>query len=423
MTRLPKLEFVHIVTNATRSASHGIAALAAQLNGAGWQADELGVSVITDDNFVTDASLVLSATPDIILFSVMSNQWPRACALANAIRVLDPKPIIGIGGVHVASDPSSVTTVRCFDFAVSGEADLQIAEWLKNSDGLRDVNRSSPIVLTASAPEALDLILRPNLRIFSTDLIRDYPGVIFSRGCPYHCTYCNSRNGGLTGRVRWKSPDRAIDEVRDLLEYATPSYLLIDDDTLLKNPRWLRAFCTLYAREFEIPFYCNARPETITAELVELLAKSHCEAIGIGIESGSYRLRAEVLGRPMTDERIRNAFSVARAAGLKTWSFNMVGIPGETYEDVQALVELNQRCSPDYVRLSVYTAYPGTPLGDSYSSHTHNAHSYFQPWDQLPQKRRRLVRKWLARLKSEDRLWYTNSELEAIVASLGDSGA
>lgn len=83
----------------------------------------------------------------------------------------------------------------------------------------------------------------------------------------------------------------------------------------------------------------------------------------MGIESGNLYIRNKVLNRKMSNEQIVNAFSIARQAGLKTKSFNMVGFPYETSQHFQDTIELNAKIKPDSVILSIFDPYPGTKLG------------------------------------------------------------
>lgn len=82
----------------------------------------------------------------------------------------------------------------------------------------------------------------------------------------------------------------------------------------------------------------------------------------MGIESGNPYIRNKVLNRRMSNEQIINAFAIARQAGLKTKSFNMVGVPYETPQRFQDTVKLNAEIKPDSVILNVFDPYPGTKL-------------------------------------------------------------
>jgi radical SAM superfamily enzyme YgiQ (UPF0313 family) len=114
----------------------------------------------------------------------------------------------------------------------------------------------------------------------------------------------------------------------------------------------------------------------------------------------------------MPDEVILRAFEVARAAGLRTWSFNMAGLPGETVEDLEATIALNGEAQPDFVRVSIFTAYPGTPIWTMQPVPCYDS-SYLRDPDALPDELRGIYRQWLSSLDSEGRLWVTSSERES----------
>jgi anaerobic magnesium-protoporphyrin IX monomethyl ester cyclase len=397
-----KLRMVHIVHDTTVSYSHGLASLAAILE-RDLPSAELDLVTVRTDDTVLNARLLLDHDPDVLLFSCMSNQWPHACRLAAEIRSLGDRPFLVAGGSHIIASPSSAASSP-FDLAVHGEGEEVLADIVRSPRRLDHCEVvSGPIV------HDLATLPMPELSIFDTEDILAYPSVMFSRGCPYKCNYCMSRLGGIGSKVRWKSPQRAISEVMQLIYTARPQEIYIDDDTFLKNPAWVRDFCGDYARTAKIPFFCNARPETVKCDICQDLAAAGCAAVGIGIESGSERIRRDVLNRKMPDDKILQAFELVHAAGMKTWSFNMVGIPGETPEDLLATIELNNRAKTDYVRVSVYTPYPGTPLYRETDKYLY-ANGYIRPSAALNAEMRDIYARWLQQLADEGRLWFTRSE-------------
>ena len=80
-----------------------------------------------------------------------------------------------------------------------------------------------------------------------------------------------------------------------------PDYLNIDDDTFTKNKMWLKDFLERYIKEINIPFNCNARPETVSIEVMKLLKESGCNIVSIGVESGNEELRKNILKRKITN--------------------------------------------------------------------------------------------------------------------------
>jgi radical SAM superfamily enzyme YgiQ (UPF0313 family) len=403
---------VHVVTGATVSYSHGLASLAGVMLANGHAPSDLNLVTVRSDDMNSAAEQMISMEPSIILVSAMSNQWERVKTLASCVKRLAPQIPLCIGGSHVTAAPKTVSD-SCFDICVAGEAEGVITPIVTGGplDIESVVRRFRNLNLMSGMIENLDDLPMPVLQLFDKTDVLQYPSVMFSRGCPYKCTYCMSRLGGVGGRIRWKSPERAIRETIQLLEFAQPEEIYIDDDTLLKNPLWVKAFCRLYRERVSIPFFCNARPETIRPEVVQYLKEANCSAIGIGIESGSARIRRDVLGREMSDETIVRAFEVAHAAGLKTWSFNMVGLPSETPEDLQATIELNDRVKTEFIRVSIFTPYPGTPVYDTLKHLSYNR-SYIRASKDIPDGLQQLYVQWVSRLDKEGRLWFTESEHE-----------
>ena len=84
----------------------------------------------------------------------------------------------------------------------------------------------------------------------------------------------------------------------------------------------------------------SVRTNTVTENLAELLAQRGTKSITIAIESGSERLR-QIVNKKLSNEEILQAAINAKKGGLTGIKFyGMVGIPGETLEDLQATVAL-----------------------------------------------------------------------------------
>jgi len=95
--------------------------------------------------------------------------------------------------------------------------------------------------------------------------------------------------------------------------------------------------------------------------MIECFAESGATGIYFGIESGSERILRR-LGRSATVEEIREKCTICMEHGiLPTCSF-MIGIPGETIEDVRQTFDLMRSLNTWYVQLHVFTPLPGTPV-------------------------------------------------------------
>jgi len=205
--------------------------------------------------------------------------------------------------------------------------------------------------------------------VFSKRSIINYPALMFSRGCPYDCSYCcnNSLRKLYRGKgtyIRLKSVKRAMEEVQIFINNFSPLILNFDDDTFMKNREWLFSFLDEYKRLTKIPFNCNTRPETINEERCQRLKEANCNIISVGIESGNEHLRKQILKRRMSNMSIKESFDIMKKHGLKTSSYNMVGLPDETFENHMDTVKLNRDIQPDLMQISIFYPYLKTELGD-----------------------------------------------------------
>jgi radical SAM superfamily enzyme YgiQ (UPF0313 family) len=87
----------------------------------------------------------------------------------------------------------------------------------------------------------------------------------------------------------------------------------------------------------------SLRIDLLTDGLLDALVRSGQETMTIAPEAGSERLR-RTIRKPMTDEQILDGVSRALSRGIRNYKiYAMVGLPTETPEDLQALVDLTRR--------------------------------------------------------------------------------
>jgi radical SAM superfamily enzyme YgiQ (UPF0313 family) len=158
-----------------------------------------------------------------------------------------------------------------------------------------------------------------------------------------------------------------------LQKFPQVNYIFLIDETFTLKTDRVREFCKLYAERIKdklnVPFGCMTRPEALSEEKVRYLKEAGCVEIAMGIETGNEKYRKEVLDRQMPQESIVKAFLMAKKAGIKTYSFNMVGLPNETRDDVFSTIELNRKGKVDEIQCTVFYPFKGTRLRDFCEEH------------------------------------------------------
>jgi radical SAM superfamily enzyme YgiQ (UPF0313 family) len=88
-----------------------------------------------------------------------------------------------------------------------------------------------------------------------------------------------------------------------------------------------------------------------------------CQTIFFGTESGSERIQQK-LGKNIDLQEVKRTFELTRQVGIKTATSFMLGIPGETSEDMHATFKFAKSLSADVCMFNIYIACPGSKLYD-----------------------------------------------------------
>lgn len=379
-----------------KTVNHGIASLCGIIKERGHHVDLYHPDKVNEKELFNK---FMKKDFSLCLISAVTNQWPYALKLIKLLRKISEIMIL-VGGHHVTHSPNILEDHTEVDSICIGEGDAPLVELLEKLENKEDYHYIQNMWFRrkdngrlikneiGNLVEDLESLPPPDYSVFSKRSIMNYPALMFSRGCPYNCTYCcnNSLRRLYKGKgkyIRIKSAKRAIEEVACFINKYNPSILNFDDDTFIKNKEWLHLFLDEYKKLTNIPFNCNTRPETINEELCQKLREANCSSISIGIESGNELLRQKILKRRMSNESIKKTFDLLRKHGIRTSSYNMVGIPDETYEDYLDTVKLNREISPDHMQISIFYPYLGTDLGNyakekgMMSGDDNFSHSYF----------------------------------------------
>jgi len=328
------------------------------------------------------AGRVEAFRPDVVGFSVMSVNYRIAAVLAAAAKARRPECLTIFGGIHPTVAPEETILDPAVDVVCRGEGEGAMTEllaaldagsdlrtiaglWVKQ-DGVVSRNpvrplEQNPDVLHFPARDLLDP-RRLQAELYGINLLS-------ARGCPFPCTYCQNEflmdlYRGQGRFVRYRSIDNVFAEIDEVIRLYKPSRLSFSDESFTLNKPRLAEFCERYAKRYSVPFLCQTRPDLIDEATVRTLRDGGCDFINMAIESGNPRVRNEVLGRNIPTEQIIEAFALARRFGIRTASFNMIGLPGETMAEVWDTIELNRRLQPDRIMCTVYMPFRGTRLGE-----------------------------------------------------------
>ena len=337
------------------------------------------------------ARSIQALQPDVIAFSVMSPHWyPMEPYFAQLKALLPDMPIV-IGGYQAMLSQQQTIDNPHIDFICVGDGEYAMGNlvqflrgskdgpvdgmWEKLADGSVYETEPHQIGDLGALPfPDYDIYQRNggfqdvNTSIFGPKGKLVLP-VMTGRGCPYRCSYCCNTpllDGWKTKKtfLRKYDPEAMVDELIRLRDKYNVGYFEFWDELFLSNLKFVKAFFEIYKEKIRLPFSINSRVEVMNEEFCRTAAEAGCHTIWFGIESGDEKYRAEMLGRKMKNEQIIAAAENCKKAGINRLTFNIVGMPLETAENMRETLRLNQRIAPEHFFFFPYIPLRGTPLYD-----------------------------------------------------------
>jgi len=321
---------------------------------------------------------ILDIRPDLIGFSVLTNQYKYAIEIAKSIKSYLDVPII-FGGIHPTMDPQGTMSEGSVDYLCIGEGEEALLELIQkgNPKGIKNIGyRDGGNIIVEPLRPYIDITKLPfkDYDIFNFQQMIDakdgWVGLMASRGCPFRCTYClNHKIMGLYKAqghlpkhyLRRHSVDEMIKEVEYLLShYKGIRMFIFDDDIFTFDKAWLSEFSEKYKAVTDTGFVCNAHARIFDEDMARHLKEAGCRIVKFGLESGSEKIRRNVLNRYMSNKDIERAFDVAHKFGLHTSAFVMIGLPHEKKKDIMETIELLARIQPGRFRWSLFFPFIGT---------------------------------------------------------------
>jgi anaerobic magnesium-protoporphyrin IX monomethyl ester cyclase len=347
--------------------------------------------------------LIRSWKPAVVGITANTPQVKQAWRTAAQIKALDPQTITVIGGPHpsVLSEESAARPE--IDVVIRGEGEAPWAEFLKLVDHALQANPCfsprdlldpqaklvEPIFgttyrttdgkmhLRPDHPPIMDLdsLPWPAYHLFKMDRYTNLQpatdhvdgarsfSMMTSRGCPYRCTFCSQSI--MPQKWRCRSAENVLAEWEHLVnDYGAQEIGVLDDSANIRMDRLHEIADGLIARKLNhVPwiFVNGIRANLATTELLGHLKAAGLKRTAFGVETGDPDIMVTIDKR-IDHDTIRQAFKNARAVGLETIGFFIIGLPGDTEESMERTIQFALEVDPMIANFSMMTPYPGTKV-------------------------------------------------------------
>jgi radical SAM superfamily enzyme YgiQ (UPF0313 family) len=297
-----------------------------------------------------------SSRHDLVAISSLSARIFEAYTVADRLRAAGHTVVLG--GLHVSALPDEARAHA--DAVVQGEGEPLWAELLQDFESGRlapfySSRGRRPVFHLGEARvpryELLELSRYNRLTLQTT------------RGCPLDCAFCGASRTISGYKVK---PLRQVRrELEAILERWPRPFVELADDNTFASKGWARELARLLG-EYEVRWFTETDISVADDErLLELLARSGCAQLLIGLEAVSPRALRGVDGR---DAKARWAEGYAekvrriQSYGIAVNGCFIFGLDEDdegSFERTRAFVEESGLCD---VQITLLTPFPGTAL-------------------------------------------------------------
>ncbi len=173
------------------------------------------------------------------------------------------------------------------------------------------------------------VILTPNTEFSNVQLLE------IGRGCGRGCRFCAA--GYVYRPVRFHSAQTLIDAANTNIPGISRIGLV---SAAVSDHPEVSFLCSSLLDLGASLSFSSLRADTLTPEVLSGLEKSGHQAVAIAPEAGSERLRTAI-NKNLTEDQIYRAVEELAARGiLHLKLYFMIGLPTETFEDLEAIIEI-----------------------------------------------------------------------------------
>ncbi len=180
-----------------------------------------------------------------------------------------------------------------------------------------------------------------NFIVPSIDVVQNRVAVEIMRGCTRGCRFCQA--GFITRPVRERPAEEIIQAIQNALDktgYEEVALLSLSSSDYTQIQQLVDQLRQIYQKRKLNVSLPSLRIETISVEILEKLRGSRFSGFTLAPEAASEKIKGTI-NKPISESQLLETAEVIYSRGWQTIKlYFMIGLPGETIEDVEAICDL-----------------------------------------------------------------------------------
>jgi len=335
-------------------------------------------------------------------------------AWAKSIKAALGVPILG-GGINQLLYPRESLSHGVIDYGLSGQGLTALPELLHaletgTTPDIAGVSywQGDEVVCHPPSGERPDFDrypfparhLLPNSRYFSiTSQLRNFTVMVTSMGCHQNCTFC-----AIAPMIHaTRSADSVLAEMQECVErHGVREIDIFDPDFPFRRRRTKQICQGILDRNLRFEWSCRACINSLDGELLELMHRSGCRKIYLGIETSEPALLS-LMDKNLTVGRVGEVISDCRRVGIRPLGFFMTGVPGETRTSLLSTIRYALSLDLEFAQFSRTIAKPGSKLAQQLTEEL--GQDYWRDYIAGVEPERRIASPWCELSEDEVELW------------------
>lgn len=350
----------------------GLAYVSASLKKGGYEVFTANLDYLEGDTYSILKRLLSEHDIHVVCTGGLSRDCHKLKEVFDIAREINPAIISVVGGGIVSSDPEAAMRVLGVDIGVIGEGETTMCELAEaldhgqayaNLPGLiyKDGPNSFATTPRRTEIEEIDLIPMPDFDGFNYGqwVKSSGSGVILTdRSCPFHCTFCFHPSGT---KYRQRSMDSIFKEIEFQIQRYHINGIGLSSELFATTRNRVEEFCRRIA-QYKISWGCCLRVCDLDLELLQLMKKSGCVNLVLGLESADDSI-LKSMRKGITVEQISRALELTYKADLTIEGGFIFGDINETVETAgNTLKYWRQNKDMHYLNLTMISVFPGSHL-------------------------------------------------------------